>query len=80
MVRDPRCTITGIVCAEHGPGAFSPNAEALRQNRPFDTFEDNRVYPKGTRPIGLAMKKAAINAAIFTQQEVEVLISGTKSR
>jgi hypothetical protein len=23
------------------------------------------VYPKGTRPIGLAMKKAAINAAIF---------------
>jgi len=31
----------------------------------------NRVYPKGTLPIVLAMKKVAINAAIFTPQDVE---------
>ena len=29
------------------------------------------AYPKGTLPIALAMKKVAINAAIFTPQDVE---------
>ena len=71
MIRDElslalfaRITVLGPLLTGHG-AHFEVCAiiSGIRPNRVY--------YPKGTLPIVLAMKKVAINTAIFTPQDVE---------